>query len=56
MIVVVFPKEAQEHYPYSKSIETWGVCPNYLVRVSVVLAKRRTAALVYWPEDNELKL
>ncbi len=56
VIIDIFPKEAQEHYPYPASIETWGTCPDYLVRVSVVLAKQRTAALVYWPVDNELKL
>lgn len=56
MIIDVFPKEVQEHYPYSQSIETWGYCPHYLVRVSVVLAKQRTAALVYWPVNSELKL
>lgn len=54
--VDVFPLDVKEAKPYKNSIEIWGHCPNYRVRVSIMLAKQRTAALVYWPEDSELTL
>lgn len=55
-VVDIFPRYVKTVHPYANSIEVWGICPNYRVRVSIVLAKQRTAALVYWPEDKELRL
>jgi hypothetical protein len=54
--VDIFPVDVKEARPYHNSIEIWGHCPNYRVRVSIMLAKQRTAALAYWPEDSELTL
>ncbi len=56
MVIDIFPPDTEQHHPINKSAEIWGVCPNYLVRVSIILAKQRTAALMYWPEDNKLEL
>ena len=56
VIIDVFPHDTKQHNPIDKSAEVWGFCPNYLVRVSIVLAKQRTAALMYWPEDSKLEL
>lgn len=52
----IFPRDTKEHFPYDKSISVIGFCPNYVVRVSVMLAKQRTAALLYWPVSSELEL
>lgn len=52
----IFPRNTKEHFPYDNSIFVIGYCPNYLVRVSLMLAKQRTAALLYWPEGNNLEL
>jgi len=52
----ILPRDIKEHFPYNKSIYVLGCCPNYFVRISVLLAKQRTVALLYWPEDEELKL
>ena len=52
----IFPSDVKTAKPYQDSIEIWGHCPNYRVRVSIMLAKQRTAALVYWPVDSELSL
>jgi hypothetical protein len=54
--VDVFPVDVKTAKPYQNSIKIWGHCPNYRVRVSIMLAKQRTAALAYWPEDSELSL
>lgn len=56
IVVDIFPRETETHYPKAKSAEIWGVCPNYLVRVSIILAKQRTPALIYWPIDDRLEL
>lgn len=56
VIIDIFPPDTEQHHPIDKSAEIWGVCPNYLVRVSIALAKQRTAALIYWPEDSKLEL
>lgn len=55
-VVDVFPSDVKTANPYPNCIEIWGFCPDYRVRVSIMLAKQRTAALVYWPEDKELTL
>ena len=52
----IFPRDIKEHFPYDRSIYVIGYCPNYLVRISVMLAKQRTSALLYWPEDSNLNL
>ncbi len=54
--VDIFPRNTTEHQPYDKSIFVLGYCPDYLVRASLMLAKQRTPALIYWPEDNILEL
>lgn len=56
MIGDIFPLDTERHHPIDKSTEIWGICPDYLVRVSITLAKQRTAALMYWPEDERLEL
>ncbi len=55
-VVDIFPLDTKIAKPYQNSIEIWGQCPDYRVRVSIMLAKQRTAALVYWPEDSGLSL
>lgn len=55
-VVDIFPVDVKTASPYPNCIEVWGHCPDYRVRVSIMLAKQRTAALVYWPEDSELTL
>lgn len=52
----ILPRDTKEHFPYDKSIYVIGYCPHYLVRISLMLAKQRTPALIYWPEDNILEL
>jgi len=55
--VDIFPRETKEHRPFIRSIWIfWGICPDYLVRVSMNLIERRTPALLYWPADKDLKL
>lgn len=54
--VDILPRDTTEHFPYDKSICVMGYCPTYFVRVSLMLAKQRTAALLYWPESSELEL
>jgi len=55
--VDIFPRETKEHHPFINSIWIfWGICPAYLVRVSINLVERRTPALLYWPADKVLKL
>jgi hypothetical protein len=56
MVVDVFPRDTETHRPIVGSAEVWGFCPDYLVRVSLMLAKQRTPALVYWPVDDKLEL
>lgn len=55
-VVDIFPKDIKVAAPYSNSVEIWGHCPDYRVRVSIMFAKQRTPALIYWPEDSELTL
>lgn len=56
MVVDIFPRNTEEHHPIAGSAEIWGVCPDYLVRVSIALAKQRTPALIYWPADDRIEL
>lgn len=55
-VVDIFPKDVKTAHQYLGSVEIWGFCPSYRVRVSIMLAKQRTDAFVYWPEDKELVL
>lgn len=55
-VVDILPPDVKTASPYQNCIEIWGHCQDYRVRVSIMLAKQRTAALVYWPEDKELTL
>ena len=50
LIVDIFPTETKQHHPYLNSIEIWGTCPEYRVRISIMPSKQRTAALIYWQE------
>ncbi len=50
LIVDIFPTETKQHHPYPDSIEIWGTCPEYRVRISIRPSKQRTAALIYWQE------
>ncbi|HCR35952.1 hypothetical protein A2130_00310 [Candidatus Woesebacteria bacterium GWC2_33_12] len=53
----LFPRDTQEHFPQKNSVWIfWGYCPRYLVRISFNLINQRVPALIYWPEDSELKL
>ncbi|OGK25271.1 hypothetical protein A3A46_03580 [Candidatus Roizmanbacteria bacterium RIFCSPLOWO2_01_FULL_37_13] len=55
--VDIFPRNTQKHFPNKNSVWIfWGYCPDYLVRVSFNLISQRVPALIYWPEDRELKL
>jgi hypothetical protein len=54
--VDLFPRDTKEHVPYEKSIHVMGVSPNYLVRISLMFAKQRTPAMLYWSEDSVLEL
>jgi len=53
LIVDIFPTKNGQHYPYLDCIEVWGTCPDYRVRISIIRAKQRTAALIYWPEREK---
>lgn len=55
-IIDVFPLDTKEHRPYENCIEIWGNCPEYRVRVSLLLAKQRQEAFIYWPDDSQLVL
>jgi len=55
--VDIFPRETKEHNPSRDSIwYFWGICPNYLVRVSFLLYNRRVPALLFWPDSKKLSL
>jgi hypothetical protein len=55
--VDIFPRATKEHHPFVSSIWIfWGRCPDYLVRISMNLIKKRTPALLYWPVGSDLKL
>ena len=56
LVVDVFPRDVKSAHPYPECAEAWGHCPQYRVRLSMMLAKQRTPALIYWPEDSELSL
>jgi len=56
LVVDIFPRDTKTAVPYKNSAEAWGHCPNYRVRLSIMLAKQRTSALIYWPEDDRLSL
>lgn len=55
-IIDIFPNSSKEHNPYEGCIEVWGTCPEYKVRVSLLLAKQRREAFIYWPDDSSLVL
>lgn len=49
----IFPRIAKQHFPNSQSVWIfWGFCPEYLVRASFILARRRTPAIICWPVDD----
>jgi hypothetical protein len=56
LVVDIFPLDTQTVHSYPNAVEVWGHCPDYGVRLSIMLAKQRTPALLYWPEDDELSL
>lgn len=57
LIVDIFPRNTKEHHPYKDSLwDNWGYCPHYLVRTSLLITNQKVPALIYWPDDNKLKL
>lgn len=56
IVVDIFPRDAETHHPIKGSAEVWGVCPDYLVRISIGLTGERSLGLIYWPMDSNLEL
>lgn len=46
-VVDIFPLGIKEHTSYMNCIEIYGNCPEYKVRVRLLLAKQRLASFIY---------
>ena len=52
----IFPRDTEDHFPEKAIWENWGYCPDYLVRISIVLPNVNNPAIILWSSSSELKL